>query len=302
MAVPLVTFLLPDGAEVPVGPGGLVGRMSTAALPIDDPRVSEAHAMVSLRGGDLVLLALRGALVVGRRRVARVALQPGLRVELVTGVDLVVIGLTLPDGITALRWGDQPPVPLIASSYALEVGADVRLEPGYAPDASANLWTSAAEGWRVRFRGQEPRRLDIGFTWQEAGHRFVTVEVPSVSAGVAATVASSGAQRPLTIVMRYDTVHVHPEGGALVHVVGIPARLLTELGRYAAPVPWEMVARTIWKGETDRFVLRQNWDRHLKALRARLRESAVRDDLVRADGLGNVELVLRPEDRLVDES
>lgn len=40
-------------------PGDLIGRLPGAALQIADPRVSEAHAMVSLRAGELVLLALR---------------------------------------------------------------------------------------------------------------------------------------------------------------------------------------------------------------------------------------------------
>ena len=34
--------------------------MWSAALHLDDPRVSEAHAMVSIRGSELKLLALRG--------------------------------------------------------------------------------------------------------------------------------------------------------------------------------------------------------------------------------------------------
>lgn len=301
MSIPLVTFLLPDGSEAPLGPGGIIGRMGTAALLIDDPRISEAHAMISLRGGDLVLLALRGSLGVGRRRVARVPLQPGMAIELVPGIEIVVTNLTLPDGVLALILNDQPPIPLVASAYTLQLGEAARLEPGFAPESTANLWISAAEGWRIRFREQEARALQDGFLWEGGGHRLRAVEVPATGAGVAATLAST-AERPLTIVLRYDTVHVHPADGATMHLAGIPARVLTELGRFAAPVPWEMVARTIWKNEPDRFVLRQNWDRHLKVLRGRLRESGVRPDLVLADGLGNIELVVRPEDRVIDES
>jgi hypothetical protein len=301
MVLPQVTFLLPDGVEVPVGPGGILGRMSTATLSIDDPRVSEAHAMVSLRGGDLLLLALRGTLDVGRRKVVRVPLRLGMRIELVPGVTLTVVGLTLPATVLALAIDGAEPVPLVASAYMLDTDP-VRLEPGYSPDAAAALWTTAAEGWRIRLRGEDARQLVAGQEWSLGGHQFRAVEVASSAAGVAPTVASPGeGAGPLTVVLRYDTVHVH-RGGASAHIAGIPARILTELGRFAAPVPWEMVARTIWKGEPDRFVVRQNWDRHLKALRGRLREAGFREDLVRADGLGNVELFLQPGDRVVDES
>lgn len=303
MTPPMVTFLLPDGTEAPVGPGGLVGRMSSAALFLDDPRVSEAHAMVSLRGGELHLLALRGGLSVGRRKVARVTLRPGLQVELVPDLAVTVVGLSLPTHVVALGWAGEPPVPLAASAYTLDVKGGVRLEPGAAPEADANLWSTAGDGWRLRLRGQPTRRLAAGDGFDIDGTRFVAVEVPSAAAGVAPTLASPGAAgRALTVVLRYDTVHVHAEGGLSLHVAGIPARALTELGRFAAPVPWEMVARDLWAGETDRVVLRRNWDRHLKALRAKLREGGVRDDLVRADGLGNVELFLQPGDKVEDES
>lgn len=303
MDLPLVTFLLPDGAEVPVGPGGLVGRMSSAALFVDDPRISEAHAMVSLRGGELHLLALRGGLGVGRRQVARVTLRLGLRIELVPDLEVSVVRLTLPTTVLALRWEGAEPVPLLASAYTLDVDPDVRLEPGAASDAAVSLWTTAGDGWRLRPRGEDTRMLAPGGSFVVGGERFEAIEVPSVVAGVAPTlVTPGGSEHVLTVVLRYDTVHVHAAGGLSVHVSGIPARALTELGRFAAPVPWEMVARGLWRGERDRGVLRRNWDRHLKALRAKLREGGVRDDLVRADGLGNVELFLHPGDRVEDES
>ena len=57
---PTTRLQLPSGAMVLLGPGDLIGRSPTAALHIDDPRISEAHSMVSLRGSQLKLLALRG--------------------------------------------------------------------------------------------------------------------------------------------------------------------------------------------------------------------------------------------------
>ena len=61
-----VYLLTPDGEEHALIPGDLIGRMHTAALHLDDGRVSEAHAMVSLRDGSLRLLSLRGGFSVGR--------------------------------------------------------------------------------------------------------------------------------------------------------------------------------------------------------------------------------------------
>jgi len=40
-------LLLPDDKAVELGHGDIIGRLWSAALSIPDPRVSEAHAMVS---------------------------------------------------------------------------------------------------------------------------------------------------------------------------------------------------------------------------------------------------------------
>jgi pSer/pThr/pTyr-binding forkhead associated (FHA) protein len=50
---------LPDGSVETLYVGDIVGRTWSAAVRIDDPDVSEAHALVSLRGERLWLLALR---------------------------------------------------------------------------------------------------------------------------------------------------------------------------------------------------------------------------------------------------
>jgi len=50
MSRALVWIRLPDGSLVALGHGDFIGRVWTAALVLDDPRVSEGHAMISLRG------------------------------------------------------------------------------------------------------------------------------------------------------------------------------------------------------------------------------------------------------------
>ena len=48
-----VRLRLPDGTIETLYAGDLIGRTWAAALRLDDPDVSEAHAMVSLRGERL---------------------------------------------------------------------------------------------------------------------------------------------------------------------------------------------------------------------------------------------------------
>ena len=79
---PYVIFQLPNGEVAKATPGSILGRLSSASVRIDDPRVSEAHALVSLRGSELKLLTLRGSIRVDGRRDADVHLdarltQPG---------------------------------------------------------------------------------------------------------------------------------------------------------------------------------------------------------------------------------
>ena len=55
-----VQLRLTDGQRRDLGSGDIIGRMPTAALVLDDARVSEAHALITLRAGELRLLPLRG--------------------------------------------------------------------------------------------------------------------------------------------------------------------------------------------------------------------------------------------------
>jgi hypothetical protein len=63
-----------------------------------------------------------------------------------------------------------------------------------------------------------------------------------------------------------------------------------------------VVAAEIWPDETDRNALRRKWDVNLARLRAHLREQRIRPDLVRADGSGNFELFLYPDDQIEDRA
>lgn len=299
MSTPTATFLLPDGVEVEVHPGGIVGRLAHAAVFIDDPRISEAHAMLSLRGGWLVLLALRGTLTVGRRPATRIKLKPGLLIELVPGVQLEVTRVELPEVLLALEEAGQPPLPLLGSVYSVPRDPAAPVESGYLPDAVAHLWC-AANGWRARVGQEGSVALRAGEELVLGARRLRVVEQASEDAGVGATIQAQQSVGGMVIVARFETVHLHSPDGTSIKIPGIGARIICELVSFGAPVPWEMAARTLWQ-ESDLHALRCNWDRHLGRLRARLRDAGIRDNLVQPDGRGNVELFLLPGDRIQDE-
>jgi pSer/pThr/pTyr-binding forkhead associated (FHA) protein len=79
MQRPHVRLTLPDGSVRELEHGDLIGRLWSAALVIDDPRISEAHALVSLREGGFWLLSLRRKIAVGGRPVSEVRLEPASR-------------------------------------------------------------------------------------------------------------------------------------------------------------------------------------------------------------------------------
>ena len=101
--LPEVRLRLPDDQIVAAGPGALIGRSHTADVRIDDGRVSEVHAYVSLRANQLVLLALRGRIRCGQRDMPRLELAAGQRIELAPEVAIDVLDVVLPDRVLALE-------------------------------------------------------------------------------------------------------------------------------------------------------------------------------------------------------
>ena len=299
MTRPIVRFQLPDGSDSDLGPGALIGRRANAALCLDHPQISEAHAMVSLRGTSLFLLALRGSLIVDGARVPHLRLELGQRIGLVPGVELLVEGLDLPDAVVALEGVAGGPVPLVNSVYSLFDGDPPRLEPGYDPKAAGWLWS--ADGVRVQLVGESPRALEPGGEVHLGGRHLRAVEMALRDSGVAPTINIERRGPAMRVVARFETLHLHREDGLTFSIGGIPARVVSELVDYSVPAPWELVARSIWPEQRDLYVLRQNWDRHLKRLRQKLDEAGFRSNLVRSDGRGNVELFLMPGDEVSDE-
>lgn len=292
------TLRLPDGTAVEVGPGDLVGRTPTAAAVIDDPRVSEAHAFVSLRHGELHLLSLRRLLVVGGKPVNDVVLRPGLAIGLADELVLSVEAVQTPAWLLGVRAAGQPT--RILSQVASIVGAPPRVVARVEPDALASIW-SIGDAWRLRLRGRPPRDVGPGDGFEIGDVTFTLVEVPIGQAGPMATVAGGATAEPLRLVAFYDSVQVHRRNRELATIGGTGARILSELVACQGPTGWEVLARGVWRDEADVVALRHRWDVALGRLRARLRELGVRD-LVRSDGAGQLALELYDGDQVDDRT
>lgn len=295
-----------DGAPVTVYPGNLIGRLAEASVMIADPRISEAHALVSLRSRSLRLLALRGALTVTGREVDAVTLVAGLQVELADGLSLTVESVEIPTHSLTLCGASPGPVRLGASTYSLlpvegPGPRRLRLLTGYMPDAPCHLWQSGARLW-VRAAGGDAEPIQTGKKWAVEGCVLQVVQMP-YDGTLDTDKPWVATERPsLVVVARYATVHLHRDAGTAV-ITGRPANLISELVAFdGKPIPWETLARQIWSDEIDRERLRDRFDTTCSRLRRQLRDLAIREDLVRLDGSGNTELMLYPGDRMIDES
>lgn len=291
-----VTRRTDDGREHVLGHGDLIGRVWSAALCLDDARVSEAHAMVSLRGAELRMLALRGMLALGGTLLREVTLEPGQRVALARGVGLDVLAVQVPERVMALRLGAAAPTPL-AGVCSLMPGATPTLRAGVRQGARA-VFHLAADGWQVRV-GDSVSPLQPG--WTLPGVDVEAVWLRPTGAGQA-TRALDQLDAPLRLVLRYDTVLSHRSGEPILRLTGRAARLVSELGSIGAPVHWEPLARQVWTDDIDTPALRRRFDMMLSRIRRKLSDAGVTPDLVRSDRSGLFELVLRPQDTVVDES
>jgi hypothetical protein len=291
-----VRLRLPDDTVETLFAGDLIGRTWAAALRLDDPDISEAHAMVSLRGERLWLLALRRRFTVDGRTSDAVPLAPGLRIRLAPAVEVVVDDVTLPSGVLGLS-GPGLPAQALPGTCSLTFDPHPRLAPGALADAAAVFWATDGR-WRVRCPGVDATDLDVGALVSVAGRDFRVVTIALSTAGQSPTRAD--AHGPLRIVASWDTVQLHRADGTVVTLAGQLARVVSELATVQQPMAWEELARPHWPHLDDRDALRRRWDGLLGRLRERLRESGVRPDLVASTRIGLVELVLHDGDVVVD--
>lgn len=287
------------GAQtVELQPGDLIGRSASAALVIDDPRISEAHAMISLRRGELYLLSLRRLVAVRGRAVSEVLLKAGETIELAPGISLIVALVAQPSQVAALRsraLGIRP----LGQVASIVIGPPLRIVARFVPDAAAHLWTIGKGEWRLRVGDGKPRVLELGASFTVGGVELTLCESELATAE---PTQAGGHEAPLRIVAHYDGVELHRSNRPVVTIGGIGARIISELVAFGGPVDWEVAAREIWRDETSQLDLRRRWDVALSRLRARLREAGIRADLLRSDGVGQLQLVLGEGDQVHDRT
>jgi len=294
-----VVIRLPDGSRASLTHGDLVGRLETAALHIDDPRVSEAHAMVSLRGAVMKLLALRGRIAVDGYPLRDVELRPGLVVQLADDFALRVERVVLPDEVVGL--GVDGAAPRVVTSVWSVVEGGVKV--GYQPDARAWVWPTG-RALTLRKRDGDDEIL-TGGSRLEVGGVVLTVEAIDMGRGRSFATTDHGhamaQDAPLEIVAHFTSVHIRRPGAPTVVIAGLAARIVSELVAAGVPMPWVSLARELWP-EAAEADLRARWDVNVSRLRKKLVAAGLRADLVRSDRHGNLELCLGAGDVARDES
>ncbi len=288
---------LGDGSLCSLGHGDFIGRLWTAALIIDDPRVSEAHALVSLRGAALRLLALRGRFLIDGASSTDVRLRAGLFVTLAEGVVLEVVRVFIPRTVLALQ-GPGMPAQLLQGVVSLVAEPAPMLVSGMRADARHWVWSDGRQ-WLAAGPGSPPTPLVAGEALNVDGAAVVAVDMP-VAPTSGETMLDAAGDAPLHIVARFDTAHVQRDGKVVCAIEGVSARLLTELVLVGGPIGWRALADQLWRDDADAAQQRQRLDVALTRLRARLRAAGVRADLVRSTGTGHIELFLHPHDHVED--
>ena len=287
----------PDGAIVRLNPSDMIGRVSSAALHLPDARISEAHALVSLRGQELKLLALRGRFAVSGCILDEVVLEEGQVIDFAPGLSVEVHTVAIPDEVLAI---EAPGLGrrVLSGVCSLQVRPQPQLVGRYVAQAAAHIWT-VGEAWCLRVGDAPAVPLRAGDDFVVDGMSFRAVHV-AVDDGGSGETQAGGLRPPLRIEARFDSVLIKREGRETCSLGGISARILSELVACDGPVSWRVLAQEIWPDTDDSTHLRTRWDPALFRLRKKLRDAGLPRGLVRADRLGYLELVLEATDSVLD--
>jgi len=295
--IPAATFTTPENTAHTVVVGGLLGRHPSAALHRPEATVGEAHALLSLRGGRLVLIALRGSLFVDSEPAGEVVLRKGQSLGLGREVTLRVEALHLPETVLGLAGLGEEPVALDPGPWSILPGPT--LAAGLRPEARA-LLAPLGLGWALLQDGRS-RAFGPGDKIELDGHRLTGLDLPLSYATRKRTVVVEAPAGPtLEIEVWRAITRLRAADGHHLDLVGHPARILREIVLNGQPMHWLELAEVLW--EEKEVDLRANWRRQLQVLRRKLRVAGIRSDLVRSLGDGRAMLDLRPGDRLVDHT
>ena len=110
------------------------------SVQLNDGRVSEAHALVSLRGRELRLLSLRGRFAVNGKTVGQVPLETGQTIFLAPGLAIEVLEVQLPESVLALE-GEGIPRVVLSGVATVLAGPPVSVQSRYLPEGQAHIWS-----------------------------------------------------------------------------------------------------------------------------------------------------------------
>lgn len=275
--------------------GDMIGRMEQAALFIDDPRISEAHAMVSLRGESLVLLALRGRFRVDGQVKSKVVLKEGLEIELHNELAFICDEVVLPARLLGLKMDGLPQVSLTQTTSIVIDAGKPRLHAGYNPAAHALLWSSGGR-WSIRLGKDDPGSvIRVGDVFKVDGKNLEIVEVDLREAARSST--RQTLTDPLLLDVTPRSVSISTSRCHLTTITGVPGRILSALATHGAPMFWEDLVSVVWS--EDRSLassLRRRLDVGVLRLRERLVQSNLSSELIKLDGAGMIEFDLRQVD------
>lgn len=278
-----------------LGPGDIIGRSEWAALSLEDPRISEAHALVSLRGQSLKLLALRGRFRHQGVVCSEVELQAGVMIELADGVCLHCQEVSLPDTLPGLAVDTLPVIPL-TSTISVFLTHPPNIHHGYHPEADLSLW-SFGESWRIMHQNQPPQAIQIGDTWHVKG---IDIRIEPVSSTVLNhPVTRSSLRLAMTLEVRGDVVRIVRKNESPLLVSGIPGRIFAAVLK-EGPLHWLDVVERVWPNDMSlEIAMRRRFDRGLSRLRTCLGPVLSDDEpLVILDGAGILTIKLDENDRI----
>jgi hypothetical protein len=294
---PTVTFRLADETTALLGPGDIIGRSLQAALCLNEPYISEGHAMISLRSGQLALLALRGRVSVDGRRVAQLALRQGQRILLAGRLPLFVETVDVPDHVLGLRGGGLAS-PILPSVCSLTVNPKPELSIGFNAEADAYFWDTGVMNMRIG--DGAAAQVTVGQRVTVGDYTFTLTALPIGLASRVPTEDSEEVGGPLHLILKYATVHIIA-GPRRVLLTGNSARIICELASTKVPMKWQEIGRELWPHDfEDSKVMRERWDSCVARLRRKLKVARIRPDVLRATGQGLIELMLTQADTVED--
>lgn len=299
MAQAIATFRLTrhDTHErVMMGPGEFIGRSDVAAMCLDDPRISEAHAMVSLRDDGLKLLALRGRFRIDGKVTMSTTLKPGLLIELAQGVDILCESVTTPDALLGVSVPGLPNL-ILTGTMTLDVQGVPSFKRGFDAQGDAVFWSVGTQ-WRVSLQGGPAQVLETGAQITCRGVVCTIISVPLDQAKLARTHNNLGT--PSVFCCMNEVVRIQRVTMPVVVVGGIPGKILASLLRHGGAVRWQDVIDDVWPGDLSSLsVLRRRFDAGLGRLREQCRQTLTQgEDFITLDGAGTLTVHLGEHDRV----